>query len=308
MQTNVLEVKGLTKKFDSPTGEFTAVDNVSFEITEGEILGLLGPNGAGKTTTIQMLLGVMEQTKGDVLYFNKPFKKHRVEILKQVNFSSTYISLPWQFTVEEILSVFARLYEVPDRKKRIKKLLTEFEMDELVKKQFRMLSAGEKTRLLLAKAFINYPKLILLDEPTASLDPETAIKIREFLKRERKEYNVSMLFTSHNMSEVEEMCDRVIILRNGKIVAKDKTENLAKTISDCKITLLIIDNNKAQTFLNSKKLPYEIDGKYFKITIDEKSVADFLMLIAKEKIEYREISIDKPDLEDYFLQIAGGKR
>lgn len=301
----VLEVKNLTKKFKSKEGDFTAVDNLSFSITDGEILGLLGPNGAGKTTTIQMLLGVMEPTQGEITYFNKPFKKNRSEILKEINFSSTYISLPWLFTVGEILKVFAKLYEVPDSKKRIEKLLKEFEMESLVKKQFHMLSAGEKTRLLLTKAFLNYPRLILLDEPTASLDPEIAVRIREFLKKEKKEYNVSMLFTSHNMGEVEEMCDRVVILRNGKIVAADKTENLAKTILDCEITLLIKDSNKASSFFKEKEFVFETDGKYFKIIIDEKHIAEFLMLISKEKIEYNEISINKPDLEDYFLQLIG---
>lgn len=307
MSNFIFEVKNLTKKFGKSPNEFTAVDNLSFNIKDGEILGLLGPNGAGKTTTIQMLLGVMEPTFGEVYYFDKPFKKHREQILKAINFSSTYISLPWQFTVLEILEVFARLYEVKDRKKRIKKLLEEFEMENLAKKQFNMLSAGEKTRLVLTKAFINYPKLILLDEPTASLDPETAVKIRQFLKKERKEYKVSMLFTSHNMGEVEEMCDRVIILRHGKIVAEDKTENLAKTISSCEIILLITNGDKAVPFLNKKKIPYEIDGKYFKITVDEKHVADLLILLTTEKIEYSEISINKPDLEDYFLQIIGEK-
>lgn len=303
MQTNVLEVKNLTKRFN----DFTAVDNLSFSITDGEILGVLGPNGAGKTTTIQMLLGVMEPTHGDIKYFGKPFKKHREEILQKINFSSTYISLPWLFSVEEILNFFAILYEVPNRKNRITKLLKEFEMESMFKKQFRMLSAGERTRLLLVKSFLNYPKIILLDEPTASLDVEIAVKIREFLKKERKEYNVSMLFTSHNMAEVEEMCDRVIVLRNGKIIAEDKTENLAKSISDCKIVLLIENHEKAVSFLKDKKIPHKIDGKYFKITVDEKHVSDLLILLAKEKIDYNEISINKPDLEDYFLSVIEGK-
>lgn len=228
MKDAILEVKNLTKKF----GDFTAVDNVSFSVADGEILGLLGPNGAGKTTTIQMLLGVMTPSFGEVTYFGKNFSKYREEILKYVNFSSTYISLPYHFTVEEILEIFALLYEVPDRKKRMKKLLEEFELEHLAKKTFFMLSAGEKTRVLLTKAFLNYPKIILLDEPTASLDPEIAVKVREFLKKEKQEYNVSMLFTSHNMSEVEEMCDRVIILKEGKIVAEIETENLTKDLED----------------------------------------------------------------------------
>lgn len=299
MTNPVLEVKNLTKKF----GNFTAVNNISFHVGDGEILGLLGPNGAGKTTTIQMLLSVMDPTAGEIVYFNKSFKKHREEILKNVNFSSTYISLPWLFTVKEVLEVFGRLYEVGDRKKRIQKLLNEFELDHLVDRHFYMLSAGEKTRLLLTKAFLNYPKIILLDEPTASLDPDIAIKIREFLKKERKEYNVSMLFTSHNMSEVEEMCDRVIILKAGTIVAEDKPDNLTKRIPTCRVTLTFSDHlEKANELLASKNLPLEKDRAKITVTIDEKNIADLLMDLAKEKLEYDEITIDKPTLEDFFLQ------
>ncbi|MBI2025938.1 MAG: ABC transporter ATP-binding protein, partial [Candidatus Levybacteria bacterium] len=212
MFQKVLEVKNLTKKF----GKFTAVDNISFDIREGEILGLLGPNGAGKTTTIHMLLDVMDPTSGTISYFGKPLKQGRSEILKNVNFSSAYISLPWLFTVEEVLRVYANLYEVPNKVYRISRLLAEFEIEDLRKKHVYMLSAGEKARLLLTKAFINYPKIILLDEPTASLDPDIATKIREFLKKQQKEYNVSMLFTSHNMTEVEEMCDNIVFLNKGK--------------------------------------------------------------------------------------------
>lgn len=301
MNSVILEVKNLTKKF----GNFTAVDNLSFNIREGEVLGLLGPNGAGKTTTIQMLLGVMAATKGSIHYFGKNFYENREEILKQVNFSSTYISMPWLFTVSEILEVFARLYEIPDRNKRIQKLLKEFEIDHLIKREFYKLSAGEKTRLFLTKAFLNYPRLILLDEPTASLDPDIAVKIREFLKKEKEQYNVSMLFTSHNMAEVEEMCDRVIVLRSGKAIAEDKPENLTRQMTNCIIELIIADDNeKATEFFDTKKIPFEKNKNQFKIFLDEKNIADFLMLLSSEKIKYQEISINKPDLEDYFLQVV----
>lgn len=302
MQQSVLEVKNLTKQF----GTFTAVNDISFSIADGEILGLLGPNGAGKTTTIQMLLSVMEPTQGTIMYFGKNLKTNREDILKQINFSSTYISLPWLFKVSEILEIFARLYEIPDKKKRIAKLLKEFEIEHLFNKSFVSLSAGERTRLLLTKSFLNYPKVILLDEPTASLDPDIAIKVREFLKKEQKEYGVSMLFTSHNMSEVEEMCDRVIVLHHGKMIAEDSPHNLAAKISDSHIRLLIKkDAEKATVLFDKLEIPYEEDRFSFVIPIDEKRVADFLMLLAKERINYEEISIDKPDLEDYFLQVIG---
>lgn len=299
MQNTILEVKNLTKKF----GDFTAVDNISFSLNEGEVLGLLGPNGAGKTTTIQMLLSVLEQTEGTISYFGKDFKKHREEILKNVNYSSTYISLPWHFTVLEILDIFAKLYEVDNKEKRIKKLLEEFEIYDLQKKIFSMLSAGEKTRLLLVKAFLNYPKIILLDEPTASLDPEIAVKVREFLKREKKEYDVSMLFTSHNMAEVEEMCDRVIIINHGKIIAQDTPENLTSLMTNCEIELFIKkDNKKAHDLFSENKIPFAQERNTFKIIINEQEISSFLTLISEKKIHYEQISINKPDLEDYFLK------
>src|SRR3989344_3815208 len=248
----VLEVKNLTKQF----GDFTAVDHISFSLKEGEILGLLGPNGAGKTTTIYMLLDVMEPTSGQISYFGKTFKKDRGGILKRINYSSAYISLPWLFTIDQVLSIFADLYEIPNKKKRIDKLLSEFEIEHLRKKAVHTLSAGEKARLLLTKAFLNYPEIILLDEPTASLDPEIAVKIREFLKKEQKEYKVSMLFTSHNMSEVEEMCDRVIILNKGKIIAEDAPENLANKISESVIEVLIKDDKNVEIVFEAKQIRY----------------------------------------------------
>ncbi len=303
MNNVILEVKDLNKKF----GSFTAVDNLSFNVKEGEVLGLLGPNGAGKTTTIQMLLGIMAPTQGLIKYFGKDLEKNREEILKQINFSSTYISMPWLFTVSEILEIFALLYEIPEKDKRIKKLLEEFEIGHLAKVQFYNLSAGEKTRLFLTKAFMNYPKLILLDEPTASLDPDISVKIRRFLKKEKEKYNVSMLFTSHNMAEVEEMCDSVIVLQHGKIIAKDKPDNLTKSIKNCTVELTIPDNKEATEFFNEEKILFERDKNQFKFVLEEKAIADFLMLLSSKNIKYQEISINKPDLEDYFLEVVKEK-
>lgn len=304
MTNNVLEVKNLTKHF----GNFLAVNKISFSIKEGEILGLLGPNGAGKTTTIFMLLDVMEPTSGDISFFGKSFRKNRTEILKRINYSSAYISLPWLFTLDEILSVYADLYEIPNKMKRINKLLAEFEIEHLRKKAVHTLSAGEKARLLLTKAFLNYPEIILLDEPTASLDPDIAVKIREFLKKEQKEYKVSMLFTSHNMNEVEEMCDRTIILNHGKIIAEDTPENLANEITDSVIELLVKDFEKAETEFKNEKIVYKRDGNIFYITITTKDISGFLEFLSKKTIEFQDISINKPSLEDYFLKISKGER
>ena len=216
MASPVLDVRHLTKRF----GEFTAVNDVSFTIKPGEILGLLGPNGAGKTTTIQMLLGVVTPTAGSIQMFGLDLAVHRETILQQVNFSSTYISMPYALTVEENLSVVARLYGMTDVPRRIDEIVKKLEMEEFRHKVTRKLSSGQMTRLTLAKAFLTEPKILFLDEPTASLDPDIAHKIRALLKDERQSSGLSMLYTSHNMREMEEMSDRIIFLQRGKIVAE----------------------------------------------------------------------------------------
>jgi ABC-2 type transport system ATP-binding protein len=216
MYTPVLSAQHLTKRF----GAFTAVDDISFEIRPGEILGLLGPNGAGKTTTIQMLLGLVTPTAGSIHVFGLDLATHREEILEQVNFSSTYISMPYSLTVEENLWVVARLYGLTQVQRRIDEMVKKLEMEEFRSKITRKLSSGQMTRLTLAKAFLTQPKILFLDEPTASLDPDIAHKIRHLLKEEQRASGLSILYTSHNMREMEAMSDRIIFLQRGKIVAE----------------------------------------------------------------------------------------
>lgn len=216
MTTPVLHVSHLTKRF----GDFTAVNDVSFDIKPGEILGVLGPNGAGKTTTIQMLLGLITPTTGSIHMFGLDLMAHREAILQQVNFSSTYISMPQSLTVEENLWVVARLYGLSDVPRRVDEIVKKLEMEEFRYKITRKLSSGQMTRLTLAKAFLTEPKILFLDEPTASLDPDISYKIRALLKEERRSSGLSILYTSHNMREMEEMSDRIIFLQRGKIVAE----------------------------------------------------------------------------------------
>lgn len=218
----VVEVKELTKVFRS----FRAVDNVSFEIYPGEILGLLGPNGAGKTTIIHMLLGLTTPTKGDINVFGLDLKRHRKKIIQDVNFSSSYVSMPNSLKVKESLKVFARLYGVRNREKRISELLRIFEIEDIKDKIVRNISSGHQTRLNLAKALINDPKILFLDEPTASLDPDIADKTRSLLKMIKKERSISILYTSHNMKEMEEMSDRLIFLHKGKIISEGTPEEV----------------------------------------------------------------------------------
>lgn len=300
---NVLEVKNLTKRFK----KFTAVDDVSFVLKEGEILGFLGANGAGKTTTIQMLLGVLNPTGGEVSYFGKNLKTGREAILEQVNFSSTYINLPWDLTARENLRWASQLYDIADRPKRIEKMIETFKLKRLADKKTAELSSGQLTRLNLAKAFINYPKVLLLDEPTASLDPDAAAYIRKFLLSEKKNFRVSIIFTSHNMAEIEEICDRVIFIDKGKIIADDTPLRLARTIKTSHVRLLIgggLENIK--NYCRENNYFCRTRGKEITVDMDEKAIPDFLKKIMDRGIKYDEISIEKPTLSDYFLQVAAG--
>ncbi len=220
----VVEVNGLTKVFKS----LKAVDNVSFDIYPGEILGLLGPNGAGKTTIIHMLLGLTTPASGDINVFGFDLKKNREKIIQDVNFSSSYVSMPNSLTVKENLKVFARLYKVKKKEKRISELLKIFEIEAIEDKLVRHISSGHQTRLNLAKALINNPKILFLDEPTASLDPDIADKTRSLLKSIKKNRNLSILYTSHNMKEMEEMSDRIIFLHKGRIIAEGRPEEIIR--------------------------------------------------------------------------------
>jgi ABC-2 type transport system ATP-binding protein len=224
MSSPVLDVTDLRKRF----GDFPAVDGISFSIKPGEILGLLGPNGAGKTTTIQMLLGLVTPTAGSIRMFGMDLSTHREAILQRVNFSSTYISVPQSLTVEENLWVVARLYGLSDIPRRVGEIVKKLEMEEFRTKVTRKLSSGQMTRVTLAKAFLTEPRILFLDEPTASLDPDIAEKIRSLLKEERRSSGLSILYTSHNMREMEEMSDRIIFLQRGKIVAEGTAQEIVR--------------------------------------------------------------------------------
>jgi ABC-2 type transport system ATP-binding protein len=219
---SLVEVRELTKTFNG----VTAVDCISFDIYEGEILGLLGPNGAGKTTTIHMLLDLVTPTSGKILIGGLDLRHHREEILQQINFASSHIAMPYSLTVEENLQIFGRLYEVPRRQERIEQVLEELDITSLRSKLARTLSTGQMTRLSLAKAFLTQPKLLLLDEPTASLDPDIADKTRTLVRTYQQRFGCTVLYTSHNMREMEQMSDRIIFLQRGKIVASGTAQEI----------------------------------------------------------------------------------
>jgi len=241
----VLKVKNITKTYKNTT----AVDNISFELKEGEIVGLLGPNGAGKSTTIQMLLSLLEPTKGSIEVFEKDLKLHRESILQQMNFATSYSMLPHNLTPLENLKVFALFYGVKNWKEKAGMLLEEFNLSNFKNARTGGLSSGEQMRLVLAKAFLNNPKLLLLDEPTSSLDPAVARDLRQKIYYKAQENGGTILWTSHNMREIEAMCDRIIFLAHGKIVANDTAENLKKTFqtNDLEDIFITIANQPAPT-------------------------------------------------------------
>ena len=189
----------------------------------------------------------------------------------------------------------------------MEKFLRLFDAWHLREKEVSALSAGQRTRVMLAKAFLTHPQILLLDEPTASLDPDIADEVIQFILKQRKEYNVSILFTSHNMAEVAEVCDRVMFMRNGKIIAFDTPEQLAKSVSIAHVQLLVGDGLKRTIeFAQHEHLSYKLESRFIEIEVDEQHIAAFLSGLAKKGVEYSQISIKKPTLEDYFLQFSRG--
>jgi ABC-2 type transport system ATP-binding protein len=220
--SSAIKVTNLTKKF----GEFTAVDNISFDIPQGQIVGLLGGNGAGKTTTLSMLVGVLLPTSGDISVLGIDMLRHRHDALEKMNFSSPYVDLPSEMTIRENLTVFSYLYNVQYYKDRIRELAEELDLTQFINKSYGKLSAGQKTRVLLAKSLINSPRILLLDEPTASLDPDTADWIRSYLMAYQQKTNATILLASHNMQEVERVCHNVIMMKQGIIADRGTPQEL----------------------------------------------------------------------------------
>jgi len=213
---NSIIVENLSKNYS----ENKAVENISFKIAENEIVGLLGPNGCGKTTTMAMILGLLKPSKGEILIDGMNIEKNRIKLLHKMNFISPYIELPKKLTVKENLIVYARLYSVKNINERISYLSETLRLNDFLNKKTGELSSGQKNRISLAKALINNPSILLLDEPTASLDPETGDFVRTFLENYKKEKKISILLASHNMSEVERLCTSVLMMKEGKIIDK----------------------------------------------------------------------------------------
>ena len=218
-----LEVKNLIKKFKTTI----AVNNISLEIKKNSTLGLLGPNGCGKTTSIGMMLGLITPTSGEIYIDGIPLNsKNRIELLSLMNFASPYIELPKKLTVMQNLEVYARLYGVKEKSDRIEELIEDLNLKKFLYKKTGDLSSGQKNRVSLAKSLINKPKLLFLDEPTASLDPDVGDFVREYLEQYKNRTELTMLLASHNMKEVERLCNKIVMMKHGKIVDEGTCEEL----------------------------------------------------------------------------------
>ena len=298
----VLEVKNLSKNY----GAFKAVDGISFSVPRGKIVGFLGPNGAGKTTTIQILSGITLPNGGTITYFGHDFALEREDCLQRINTSSAFNTLMGRISVWENLFVFAELYQVPNARKKIATLLDQLEATNLANQLYKDLSSGQKTRINLVKALLNDPDLLLMDEPTASLDPDIADKTLTLIENLRKERNLSILYTSHNMNEITRICDEVIFLDHGKIVAHDTPLNLTKRVSAA--TLRVVFDKRVDALdalLREKKLDFSYpEETVIEVRSHEREIPGLLFDMSKTGIWIEDIEIRKPNLEDVFLQIA----
>jgi len=302
MSEIILEVEKLVKKY----GSFRAVDDISFTIPRGKVIGFLGPNGAGKTTTIHMLLGITLTNGGNIKYFGKDFAQHRLYCLQRINFTSAFNTLLGRISVWENLLVYAKLYQVKQAKEKILKLTEYFEISDLLPVLYQNLSAGQKTRVNLVKSLLNDPELILMDEPTASLDPDIADKTLTLIEELKRERNLAILYTSHNMHEVTRICDEVIFLDHGKIVAQDTPLNLTKRISSSVIRLTV-DNNKdiLEKYLQENQQQFSfLDNHTIAISTQERLIPEVLFGISRTGVYITDIEIQKPTLADVFLQIS----
>jgi ABC-2 type transport system ATP-binding protein len=303
--TPVLEVERLTKLY----GAFRAVDGISFQLNRGQILGLLGPNGAGKTTTIQMLVGITLPDGGSIRYFGMDLQRKREACLQRVNFASSYNMLQNRITVWENLIVYARLYAVHSPEAKIREMGAYFGITRLMDQRFMTLSAGQKTRVNLVKALLNDPEIILMDEPTASLDPDIADRTLSLIESLQESRKLSIVYTSHQMDEVTRICDEVIFLDKGRIVAQDSPAGLTQRIAGGTRVQVRFDGQPRDVITALAPSFDDValtDNNVVVVTTQEHQVPRAIYDIGNAGVHVLEIDIQKPTLEDVFLQIARG--
>jgi ABC-2 type transport system ATP-binding protein len=305
MSEPILEVENLIKNY----GSYRAVDEISFVVPKGKVIGLLGPNGAGKTTTIQILCGITLHDGGFIKYFGKDFAKHKQQSLQRINFATAFNTLQGRISVYENLLVFAYLYSVKNPRFKILELLSYFEIEDLANQRYWDLSAGQKTRVNLVKSLINDPELILMDEPTASLDPDIADKTILLIEKLRDEKELSILFTSHDMEEVARVCDEVIFLDKGKIAAQDTPLGLTKKLGKASLRVSFeSDTKRVSDLLKNLKAKFKYTNKNtVLIDTEEKDIPKIFAEFERVKISVTDIEVKRATLEDFFLKVARGE-
>ncbi len=298
---NLLQVENLRKTF----GTLEALKGVSFAVPKGAIIGLLGPNGAGKTTCIDILLGATLPDSGMVSYFGRDFFAHRQESLKRINFASAYHNLQNRISVRQNLLVFANLYEVDSPKKAIERMAEYFEILGIMDRRFGDLSAGQRTRVSLIKSLLNSPDLVLMDEPTASLDPDIADKTLGLIEELRQERQLSILFTSHRMDEVNRLCDEVIFLDRGEVVSRGRPSELTAAIPEAEVRVTLAGSlESVRRYLDDHGLEYRVLGNEVFISALETQLGQLIHDINQLSDSITSLDVNKSDLEDVFLAIA----
>jgi ABC-2 type transport system ATP-binding protein len=305
-------VKDLRKSFHKNKKKVVAVDDISFSVRKGEIFGLLGVNGAGKTTTINMLTGLIEKDSGTIQIMGMDPNKDWEKVRNNINVSTAYYPLSDVLTVRQNLRIYAKIYQVKDRERKIDRLLDAFGLTRLQNRRVIELSSGETTRAALAKGLINEPKVLFLDECTVGLDPDIAEKTRQYIKDYQKRTGCTILFTSHYMYEVEELCDRIAFMDCGKVVTISTAEELKKTITKTQIELTVKQGRKElETFLKDRNINV-IQAKrntiLFEVTYKKDQIFKVLNRIFEQEFLLKDLHIKKPTLNDIFISFARRNR
>ena len=301
-----LKVSNLRKNFKGKNKIVKAVNNLSFQVKKGEIFGLLGVNGAGKSTTLNMLCGLILPDSGQIEMFGKDFFKNEEELRSQFNLATAYYTLSVNLTVKQNLKVYARLYNIKNPDQKIKELTEKFLFTEHFETKVRSLSSGEKTKLVLIKSLLNEPKLLFLDECTAGLDPDVAEIVREHIIQYNKETGCTIIFTSHYMQEVEQMCDRIAFMDRGRIVKIGKAKELIAELETQNIQIHFSRQiEKAEQILKNENIKFEMPEKgvlSFQVQNREKIIYPLLEKFVKAKIPFDDLHLNKPTLEEYFIK------
>ena len=303
----LLEISELRKCY----GEVEALKGVSLSVERGEIFGLLGPNGAGKSTTINILLGLILADSGRIEVFGQDFAQHGLAIRRRMNVAAAFTSLNGVLTVRENLRVYAHIYGVKNVRSKIDDLLERFEITDLGNKKLQYLSSGQHTRVTLCKGLINDPELLLLDECTVGLDPDIAEKTRRALKDFQRDKHTTILFTSHNMNEVEELCGRIAFLSQGQILRIDTTEHLTRLIPQQTLTIRLHPGSPTTPFLHSNALPPVdfVTDSTLRFVLDnaEQQLDAILRQLTHSGATILDVQLARPTLEDVFIKVARGE-